>query len=80
MTLLILCPHCEEGTRYVSRRGGNDPNVSPEFCETCDGEGEVALCCDGCREDAVDWFAGFKWCQDCLDEQKADALYMEEDA
>lgn len=73
--LTAICPHCEDGTRWVSRRGGNDPDVSPEYCEACDGEGEVTLCCDGCSDpEAVGWFAGFKWCGNCLEEQMADAL------
>lgn len=80
MPLLIVCPDCDDGIRWVSRHGGNDPDVSPVRCDRCDGEGEVPLCCDGCPDpEAVGWFAGFKWCQSCLDEQKADVLYVEED-
>ena len=45
--LTIICPHCEQGTRWTSRYGGNDPDVwrvGP--CETCDATGIVTLLCD----------------------------------
>ena len=35
------CPHCEDGTIYRSQYGGNDPDVWPEPCPNCQGEGEI---------------------------------------
>ncbi len=79
--LTVICPDCEDGVRWESRWAGNDPDVlcvGP--CETCGGDGVVPLCCDGCSDpEAVEWFAGFKWCQTCAAEQKADALVCGED-
>jgi hypothetical protein len=47
MTNPIPCPHCEDGLRWVSRYGGNDPNVWSVECEDCEGTG-VSIC--GCYE------------------------------
>ena len=35
----LPCPDCEDGTRWVSRYGGNDPDVWARQCESCDGDG-----------------------------------------
>jgi len=80
--LTITCPDCEDGIRWTSCYGGNDPDVwRVGTCETCDGEGVVPLCCDGCpNPEAVEWFQGYKLCARCAAEQKADALECGEDA
>ena len=70
------CPDCEDGIRYTSKYGGNDPDVWADGpCETCDGSGIITLCCDTCSDhDAVAWFDGNKFCAVCLAEQRADAI------
>lgn len=43
------CPYCEDGIRWTSRYGGNDPDVWPVGpCDMCDGTGERV--CDECGE------------------------------
>lgn len=39
----VECPDCEEGTIWKSRRGGNDPDVWPTTCPTCEGCGTVEV-------------------------------------
>lgn len=40
------CPDCEDGIRWTSRYGGNDPDTYPAGkCETCGGDG-LARCSD----------------------------------
>jgi hypothetical protein len=71
------CPHCEDGIKYTSRNGGNDPDVwSTGACETCDGTGTLPLKCEGfrCDADAVGTFDDANWCPKCLAEQRADAI------
>ena len=79
--LTIACDRCEDGTRWTSRFGGNDPDVWPVGrCETCDGTGLRTLCCDGCSDpEAVEWFQGGKWCAACAIIAKEDALVAGED-
>ena len=51
------CPHCEDGTVYRSQYGGNDPDVWPEPCPDCHGEGEIPRPrCDfwGCTAEATE--------------------------
>jgi len=37
----IPCEHCEDGRRWVSRYGGNDPDVwDAGPCPVCSGTGE----------------------------------------
>jgi hypothetical protein len=49
--LTVECEHCEDGIRWTSRYGGNDPDVWPVGrCETCDGTGQVELRCALCGE------------------------------
>ena len=58
----ISCPHCEDGTVWKSRYGGNDPNVWAVECDECEGSGVVTCThCDitnhqrfFCRDDAVE--------------------------
>lgn len=59
------CPHCEDGTRWVSRHGGNDPDVWPVPCEECDGAGNVRCDEPGCPEIATRWSAYAE--QNCCD-------------
>ena len=70
------CPDCEDGTRWTSRYGGNDPDVWPAGpCETCDGTGILTLYCDACdRPEAVEWVGAHRFCASCLAEQRADAI------
>ena len=57
----LQCPDCEDGTRWVSRHGGNDPDVWAVECESCNGSGnrrcESVGCGNGwrsqCPDDAV---------------------------
>jgi len=39
MTGSLPCPHCEDGTQWRSRYGGNDPDVWAVTCEECSGTG-----------------------------------------
>jgi hypothetical protein len=81
MTHLITpCPDCEDGIRWISKLGGNDPVVSPRACEYCEGTGEKTLFCEGfgCDADAAEFFQGYAWCSACLVEQKQDALWVGE--
>jgi len=90
MTNPIPCPHCEDGLRWVSRYGGNDPDVWSVECEDCEGTG-VVTCgwCDVvnhnrffCREDAVEHTDdgpmcaahALKWHKNLLDEHDEDAI------
>ena len=43
--LILPCPHCEDGTRWVSRYGGNDPDVWATQCPECDGAGQDTIQC-----------------------------------
>lgn len=56
LTLTRECPDCEEGRRYVSKWGGNDPDVWTVRCDRCDGTGELMLWCEGwkCHEPATE--------------------------
>lgn len=44
--LVLPCPHCEDGTRWVSRYGGNDPDTWATKCLECDGTGNQEFLCD----------------------------------
>lgn len=37
----LECPDCESGRRWVSKHGGNDPDVRDVRCERCDGSGKL---------------------------------------
>lgn len=77
---LVQCPHCEDGICYISRYGGNDPDVwRVGLCETCEGSGGVPLRCEDCGEDATSLFLGRPFCEPCVAVQKADALVVGED-
>ena len=39
----IECPHCEDGTIWKSKHGGNDPDVWAVKCEACDGTGVITV-------------------------------------
>jgi hypothetical protein len=81
MPLTIICPACDDGWRWTSRYGGNDPDVwRAGPCLTCEGDQEITLCCDTCDDDAEEWFQGHKFCASCCVEQKTDVLEMREDA
>lgn len=80
MPLTTPCPDCDDGLRYVSRHGGNDPDVRVEGpCHTCNGAEVVTLCCDGCDNNADEWFLGHKFCAACLANEKSEALVVGED-
>lgn len=69
--LMIICPACDgEGTRFIPRRGGNDPDGRTVRCE-CD-DGEVAAICDGCDATAIAEHDGLAWCGACLAEPVGD--------
>ena len=59
------CPHCEDGTKWVSRYGGNDPDVWAVECDDCDGGGNVRCDEPGCREIATRVFEalGENYCE-----------------
>lgn len=59
---IATCPDCEDGTRWVSRHGGNDPDVRALRCETCDGTGEIEVRCECCGELAAGVFDGARYC------------------
>jgi hypothetical protein len=78
--LTLVCDRCEDGTRWTSRHGGNDPDVWPiGRCETCDGTGLVPIHCEACWEPAVRVFEGNPLCMAHFEEWSADALSMAED-
>lgn len=79
--LTRACPHCEDGTKWKSRYGGNDPDVWPVRCDECDGTGDEDIICEGwkCRAPATEWFQGLAWCPACAAEQKRDAFSADED-
>ena len=55
--LTTICRDCEDGTRWTSRHGGNDPDVwSTGACETCDGTGIQQVCCEACGEYGADTY------------------------
>jgi hypothetical protein len=35
----VVCQSCEDGRQWVSRYGGNDPDVWARECPDCGGEG-----------------------------------------
>jgi hypothetical protein len=78
--LTIVCDRCEEGTRWTSRYGGNDPDVWPVgLCEACDGTGTRELCCELCGDYGATEFIGrWPFHAECAEEQRADALWMSE--
>jgi hypothetical protein len=48
MTLMAVCPCCEDGMVFKSRYGGNDPDTwGPFECDECGGEGEIPMLCEG---------------------------------
>lgn len=49
MTILMCeCKDCHgEGKVYRSRYGGNDPDVTVIRCDTCAGDGEYVVFCEG---------------------------------
>ena len=50
----LVCPHCEDGTIWYSRYGGNDPDVwRGGECSTCDGAGNRLCDEPGCGDVAV---------------------------
>jgi hypothetical protein len=50
----LVCEHCEEGTVWRSRHGGNDPDVwNGGRCEECDGEGSKLCDARHCGETAT---------------------------
>ena len=73
--LLIDCPHCEDGTVWRSRHGGNDPDVWAVRCEECDGTGIETLHCDGCRNEATEMFDGAPWCAAHAAEMRKDEQF-----
>jgi hypothetical protein len=80
--LTIICTSCAgEGSIFISRYGGNDPDVwDAGPCELCDATGHTFLCCDCCpNPEATEWFQSLALCATCAAEQKADALSMAED-
>lgn len=80
--LTVACPHCEQGTRWTSRYGGNDPDVwrvGP--CETCDGTGYREICCELCGEyGATEMFQSLPFHTKCATEEKRNAFECGEDA
>ncbi len=68
------CQECEDGVRWKSKYGGNDPDVWPVRCERCDGTGEIEVFCDGwkCHELAVARLDGDPCCARHLAEWLAD--------
>ena len=80
--LTVDCPHCDAGTVWRNKFGGNDPDVWATRCEYCDGTGIKQLWCEGwkCHAEAVEMFDDAPYCEACVAEQKADALQMGEDA
>jgi len=73
-TLTAECPHCEDGTVWRSRHGGNDPDVWAVRCEECDGTGEVVVSCECCREAASERFDGLMLCAAHAAEARAEAM------
>lgn len=79
-TLTRICNDCEDGTRWRSRYGGNDPNVWPTRCDACDGAGEVVRYCEGwlCHRPATMLVAfpdgaSEPYCDACAVEMRAEA-------
>jgi hypothetical protein len=75
------CPDCEDGTRWTSRYGGNDPDVwRTGPCETCDGTGQVEVCCALCGEyGATDRVGDEVFHLDCAEEVLADMHHVLEE-
>lgn len=71
------CPECQgSGRHYWSRYGGNDPDVVDRGpCEKCDGEGEIIVSCDDCREPAVERIDGHPYCATHAAEVRADQQF-----
>lgn len=64
--IVCACEHCEDGIRWTSRFGGNDPDVSPSHCDDCDGTGERIVMCDACPDTlATEFHDGQWWCDVC---------------
>ena len=65
--LTVECPDCEDGTRWTSRYGGNDPDVwRTGPCDRCDQTGQAILECNHCgNADAIEWFEGDPLCAAC---------------
>ena len=65
----ITCDACEDGTVWVSRHGGNDPDVYATACFFCRGLGKVKVYCESCDGDACIAYVwdGKKhyWCEPC---------------
>jgi hypothetical protein len=76
--IFIPCEDCEDGIRWTSRRGGNDPDVWAVDCETCGGRGGIEAWCDLCAAPAThevtDWHGdeGY-YCDACHAEVTNDA-------
>jgi hypothetical protein len=70
----VECEHCEDGIRWTSRYGGNDPDVWPVGrCETCDGTGRVEVVCEWCGDHgATDLLEGRPYHLECAEEVLAD--------
>jgi hypothetical protein len=72
--LTVECEHCEDGIRWTSRYGGNDPDVwrvGP--CETCDGTGRAEVVCEWCGDHgATDLLEGRPYHLECAEEVLAD--------
>ena len=78
--LTRICDDCEDGTRWVSRHGGLDPDVWPVRCDACDGAGEVVRECEGwlCHRPATVLVAfpdgaSEPYCDACAVEMRAEA-------
>lgn len=69
--LMIVCPTCDgEGTRFIPRRGGNDPDGRTVSCE-CD-DGEVSVLCNVCDAPATAQYEKVMLCATCLTERMED--------
>lgn len=68
----IACEACEDGTVWVSRHGGNDPDVWATECADCCGRGTVTAYCENCDRDArIAYVWDGKrhyWCEPCYKE------------
>lgn len=76
---LLPCPHCEDGTIWRARRGGNSPNtrlIGP--CDTCEATGAVPLSCALCYDPAVEFVAEMPLCRAHGEEARADMIAMGE--
>ena len=79
-SLFRVCEACEDGIKYKSRYGGNDPDTWPTRCDACDGEGTLVRYCEGwlCQKAAAVLItfpcgASEPYCDACAVEMRAEA-------